>query len=116
MVEFSIDEGDMLMVKAKDLDTKAEQSVVLFDGTTNSLPPLERVRSLAERAKREAVGIRMDSSLSMELDELIGSASDAVRTGDESAATSIAMLLEGLLGELSARSGLAENLATDGQT
>ena len=116
MVEFSIDEGDMLMVKAKDLDTGAEQSVVLFDGTTNSLPPLERVLSLAERAKREAAGIQMDSSLAMELDELIGSASEAARAGDESAATSIAMLLEGLLGELSARSGLSENLATDGRS
>jgi molecular chaperone DnaK len=115
LVEFSIDEGDMLMVKAKDLDTGAEQSVVLFDGTTNSLPPLERVASLAERAKREAAGINMDSSLSMELDELIAAASEAARTGDESAATSIAMLLEGLLGELSARSGLSEELAVDGR-
>jgi molecular chaperone DnaK len=116
MVEFSIDEGDMLMVKAKDLDSGAEQSVVLFDGTTNSLPPLERVLSLAERAKREAAGISMDSSLSMELDELIGAASEAVRSGDETAATSIAMLLEGLLGELSARSGLSENLAADNRS
>lgn len=111
MVEFSIDEGDMLMVKAKDLDTGAEQSVVLFDGTTNSLPPLERVLSLAERAKREAAGIVLDSSLSLELEELICSALESARTGDESAATGIAMLLEGLLGELSARSGLSEDLA-----
>jgi molecular chaperone DnaK len=116
MVEFSIDEGDMLMVKARDLDTGAEQSVVLFDGTTNSLPPLERVVSLAQRARREAAGIAMDSSLSMELEELIGSASEAARNGDEAAAASIAMLLEGLLGELSARSGLAEELAVDGST
>jgi molecular chaperone DnaK len=57
MVEFSIDEGDMLMVKAKDLDTGAEQSVVLFDGTTNSLPPIDRVLSLAERARRESAGV-----------------------------------------------------------
>ena len=114
LVDFSIDEGDMLMVKAKDLDTGAEQSVVLFDGTTNNLPPLERVLSLAQRAKRKAAGISMDSSLSMELDELIGSASEAARTGDESAATSIAMLLEGLLGELSARSGLMDEMALDG--
>ncbi|OHD80191.1 MAG: hypothetical protein A3J97_14950 [Spirochaetes bacterium RIFOXYC1_FULL_54_7] len=115
MVEFSIDEGDMLMVKAKDLDTGAEQSVVLFDGTTNSMPPIDRVRSLAERARRESASVVMDSSLSMELDELLGSASEAARTGDESAAADISILLEGLLGELSARSGLIDQLALDSQ-
>jgi molecular chaperone DnaK len=113
MVEFTIDEGDMLMVKAKDLDTGAEQSVVLFDGTTNSLPPLERVLALAEKARREAAGLTMDYSLSMELDELIGSALEAARIGDEEAARDIALLLEGLLGELSARSGLSDKLAVD---
>jgi molecular chaperone DnaK len=113
MVEFSIDEGDMLMVKAKDLDTGAEQSVVLFDGTTNSLPPIDRVLSLADRARRESSGAVMDSSLSMELDELLASAADAARMGDETAAADVSILLEGLLGELSARSGLSDQLATD---
>jgi molecular chaperone DnaK len=113
MVEFSIDEGDMLMVKAKDLDTGAEQSVVLFDGTTNSLPPIDRVLSLADRARRESAGVVMDSSLSMELDELLDSAAEAARTGDESAAADISILLEGLLGELSARAGLSDQFATD---
>jgi hypothetical protein len=52
----------------------------------------------------------MDSSLSMELDELLGSASEAARNGDESTAADISILLEGLLGELSARSGFQINL------
>jgi molecular chaperone DnaK len=109
LVEFSIDEGDMLMVKAKDLDTGSAQSVLLFDGTINDMPPVERVRTLAERARREAVGVTMDSSLSNELDELLESAERAAANGDEQAATGIAVLLEGLLGELSARAVAAEH-------
>jgi molecular chaperone DnaK len=105
LVEFSLDEGDMLKVRAKDLDSGAEQAVSFFDGRENMLNPVEKALSLAERARREAQGAQLDSALMAELDDLCALALECSRTADNDKAGHCATLLEGLLSELAARSG-----------
>lgn len=104
-VEFSIDESDMLLVRARDMDTGAEQSIAVFDGALDSRSPHDRVLALAQIARRESEGLTLDAALSAELDELLRAASSCA--GDDQKAAMTATLLEGLLSEFSARSSLA---------
>jgi molecular chaperone DnaK len=104
LVEFSLDEGDMLKVRAKDLDSGAEQAVSFFDGRDSMLSPVEKALSLAERARREAQGAQLDSALMAELEDLCALALESSRMADNDKAGHCAMLLEGLLSELAARS------------
>jgi molecular chaperone DnaK len=104
-VEFSIDEGDMLLVRARDVDTGSEQSIAVFDGRLDSRSPRDRVLALAQIARREAEGLSLDSALAAELAELLAQVSDS--GGGERNDTETALLLEGLLSELSARSAIA---------
>lgn len=103
LVEFSLDEGDLLLVSAKDLDTGAEQSVRFFEGRDELLSTADRALSLAARAKREAESAELDGLLSAELDELSSMATEAARAADNEKAGRCATLLEGLLAEIAAR-------------
>ncbi len=82
LAEFSLDEGDILRVRAKDLDSGAEQSVTFFEGRDEVLGPVERALALAERARREAAGAELDSSLRLELEELCEAALECSRSAD----------------------------------
>jgi len=104
-VEFAIDEGDMLIVRARDLDTGAEQSIAVFDGALDRRSPGDRALALAQIARREAAGLTLDSALTSELEEVLAMAADC--GADEEKAAMAATLLEGLLSELSARAALA---------
>ena len=108
-VEFSIDESDMLLVRARDMDTGAEQSIAVFDGALDARSPLDRVLALAQIARREAEGLKLDAALSSELEELLRAA--AMCAGDDQKAAMTATLLEGLLSEFSARSSLSSTAA-----
>ena len=112
-VEFSIDESDMLLVRARDMDTGAEQSIAVFDGGLDSRSPHDRVLALAQIARRESEGLKLDAALSAELDELLQAAASCA--GDDQKAAMTATLLEGLLSEFSARAALAPltRLASD---
>jgi len=101
-VEFSIDEGDMLIVRARDSDTGSEQSIAVFDGGLDSRTPHDRVLALAQIARREAASLDLDAALSTELREILVLASESYE--DEEKAVMAATLLEGILSELSARS------------
>ncbi|GAB1432635.1 molecular chaperone DnaK [Spirochaetota bacterium] len=100
-VEFSIDEGDMLLVKARDLDTKSEQSVFLLGGTKEEYPPKYRLGILAKTAIMKAEGLVLDSALASELKELTDKA--VTMDADNPMAESLAELLEGLISELASR-------------
>jgi len=104
-VEFAIDEGDMLIVRARDMDTGSEQSIAVFDGGLDSRSPGDRVLALAQIARREAQGLSLDASLSAELSEVLAMVPGCA--GDNGKAAMAATLLEGLLSELSARSARA---------
>ena len=106
-VEFTIDEGDMLLVSARDMDTGVEQSIALFDGVVDSRCPQDRVIALAQIARREAQGLVLDAALSAELSDALV---DATRCdGDDERALKTAFILEGLLPELLARVRQAED-------
>ncbi|MBN2874835.1 MAG: hypothetical protein JXM71_07050, partial [Spirochaetales bacterium] len=96
-----IDEGDMLIVRARDKDTGSEQSIAVFDGALDSRSPADRVLALAQIARREADGLKLDAALEGELRDLLAMATESV--GDDDKARMTATLLEGLLSELSAR-------------
>jgi len=104
-VEFTIDEGDMLIVRARDMDTGVEQSIAVFDGGLDSRSPQDRVLALAQIARRESAGLTVDAALAAELQEVLAMAAGCA--GDDEKAQMAATLLEGLLSELSARSALA---------
>jgi molecular chaperone DnaK len=108
-VEFAIDEGDMLIVRARDMDTGAEQSIAVFDGGLDSRSPQDRVLALAQIAKRESDGLTVDASLDSELKDLLDAAANCA--GDDDKAARTATLLEGLLSELSARRAASLSLA-----
>ena len=110
-VDFAIDECDMLRVRARDMDTKAEQTVAFFDGGADSLPPVERALSLADRARREAASLRLDAALAAELAELRDAATACAKARDEGEAGRVAQLLEGLIVELAARAGTGSSAA-----
>ncbi|OHD13006.1 MAG: hypothetical protein A2Z96_01195 [Spirochaetes bacterium GWB1_48_6] len=105
-VEFTIDEGDMLIVRARDMDTGVEQSIAVFDGGLDSRSPQDRVLALAQIARREAAGLTVDAALAKELEEVLAMVPACV--GDDQKAVMTATLLEGLLSELSARSTLID--------
>jgi len=113
-VEFSIDEGDMLLVRARDVDTGSEQSITVFDGTLDSRSPRDRVLALAQIARREAQVLALDAAFSAELGELLAMAADASAGQDHDART--AVLLEGILSELSARAALASREQASGSS
>jgi len=113
-VEFAIDEGDMLIVRARDMDTGAEQSIAVFDGGLDSRSPQDRVLALAQIARREAEGLTLDAALDSELKDLLGTAAGCA--GDDEKASRTATLLEGLLSELSARRTAAPSLTPAGLT
>lgn len=104
-VEFAIDESDMLLVRARDMDTGAEQSIAVFDGALDARSPQDRVLALAQIARREADGLKLDAALSSELEELLKAAGSCA--GDEQKAAMTATLLEGLLSEFSARTTIS---------
>lgn len=106
-VEFAIDEGDMLIVRARDMDTGSEQSIAVFDGGLDSRSPEDRVLALAQIARREAQGLSLDASLSAELSEVLAMVPGCAGNDEKAAMT--ATLLEGLLSELSARSAQASS-------
>lgn len=101
-VEFTIDEGDMLIVRARDMDTGAEQSIAVFDGGLDSRSPQDRVLALAMLVRREAAGLTLDAAFASELEEVLAVVPACQE--DEAKARMTATLLEGLLSELSARS------------
>ncbi|PKL08820.1 MAG: heat-shock protein Hsp70 [Spirochaetae bacterium HGW-Spirochaetae-7] len=104
-VEFAIDECDMLLVRARDMDTGSEQSIAVFDGGLDSRSPGDRVLALAQIARREAQCLTLDAALSAELSEVLAMVPGC--SGDDEKAAMTATLLEGLLSELSARSAQA---------
>lgn len=104
-VEFAIDESDMLLVRARDMDTGAEQSIAVFDGALDARSPQDRVLALAQIARREADGLKLDAALSSELEELLKAAGSCA--GDDQKAAMTATLLEGLLSEFSARTTIS---------
>lgn len=104
-VEFSIDEGDMLIVRARDSDTGSEQSIAVFDGGLDSRSPRDRVLALSQIARREASSLDLDAALSSELTEILNMAAESY--DDEEKAAMTATLLEGILSELSARASRA---------
>jgi molecular chaperone DnaK len=111
-VEFSIDEGDMLLVRAKDVDTGSEQSITVFDGRLDSRSPRDRVLALAQMARREAEALALDAAFAAELRELLAMAADGSSGEEQDSRT--ALLLEGLLSELSARAAMAGGDAAGG--
>lgn len=110
-VEFTIDEGDMLIIRARDMDTGVEQSIAVFDGGLDSRSPQDRVLALAQIARRESAGLTVDAALSKELEEVLAMVPECA--GDDQKAAMTATLLEGLLSELSARSALTDALHVD---
>lgn len=102
-VDFYIDEGDILKVRAKDLDTGAEQSVVFYEGAEETLPPLQRLSWLVQRLRLEAENIPLDTALTQEIQDLLVQADTCLEHSDTAAATQVLALVEGLLAELSAR-------------
>ncbi|HOZ71836.1 MAG TPA: Hsp70 family protein [Spirochaetales bacterium] len=105
-VEFAIDEGDMMIVRARDLDTGAEQSIAVFDGERDSRSPRDRVLALAQIVRRESAEAIVDAALGAEIGDVLAMA-ESCGDDDEKAAM-VATLLEGLLSELSARTGRSE--------
>jgi len=105
-VEFAIDEGDMMIVRARDMDTGAEQSIAVFDGAPDSRSPRDRVLALAQIARRESAGAGVDAALSAEIRDVLAMAEAC--DGDDEKAAMVATLLEGLLSELSARASRPE--------
>ena len=104
-VEFAIDEGDMLMVRARDNDTGSEQTIVVFDGSMDQRSPRDRVLALMLRARREASSLVLDSALTRELADTIALAEASL--DDDEKAGMAAMLLEGIIAELAALSSRA---------
>ncbi|MBU0934973.1 MAG: Hsp70 family protein [Spirochaetes bacterium] len=102
-VDFYIDEGDILKVHARDLDTGAEQSVAFFEGSEDSLPPLQRLAWLSQRLSSAAVGLSLDTAMEMELAEMLEHSTACQREQDSGQAQKLLPLLEVLLTELSVR-------------
>jgi len=111
-VEFTIDEGDMLLVRARDIDTGSEQSITVFDGRLDSRSPRDRVLALAQIARRESEALALDAAFAAELRELLALAADGSAGEEQNSRT--ALLLEGLLSELSARASKASQDAAEG--
>ncbi|MCX7025565.1 MAG: Hsp70 family protein [Spirochaetes bacterium] len=98
MVEFNIDESDILSVRAVDLDTGVRQGVVVAgegSGTGDSLEALaERIRGLAARGP-------VDGPFREEIEETLAEADRLLESSvDELATHDIRSALEAIVGEL----------------
>lgn len=106
-IEFELDESDMLTVRARDLDSGADQTVNFLGGRDPELSPVERALALSDRARRLSDGMSLDPAMTAELNELVESARDAAARADTDKAGQCAELLEALCAELDSRA-LAE--------
>jgi molecular chaperone DnaK len=127
-VDFSIDESDMLLVSAVDLESGAEQAITIADigrGASDE-PGEETARKavlLANRLEELRKGLCLERGLEAELDELRERSRKAGAPGglgtpalDQGALRMLKAELEGLVGELLARRAEARAEArTDGR-
>ena len=112
-VDFSIDESDMLLVSALDLETGAEQAISIADigrgASDESGEELARKAALlASRLEELRRASSLERGLEAELDEIEGTLSQGGRLGDagrlsKGALRMLKAELEGLVGELLAR-------------
>jgi molecular chaperone DnaK len=109
-VDFAIDESDMLLVSAVDMESGVEQAISIADvgrgASGESREELARKTAmLATRIEELRAGLAIERGLEAELDELRERSRRALADGDADAGA-IRMLkaeLEGLVGELLAR-------------
>lgn len=106
LVDFSIDDSDILKVRAMDIDTKVRQSVIYFEELQEKTPLFQRVLVLANKVHCLADIIRMDAPMKLEVGELLEKARESVRNRDDAGAEQICALLTGMLSELSTRAGM----------
>ncbi len=106
LVDFTIDDGDILTVRAKDIDTKVQQSVIYFEELEEKTPLFQRVLVLANKVYCLADIVPMDAPMKLEINELRAKAQECVHNGDEPGAEQICSLLSGMLAELACRSGM----------
>lgn len=104
-VEFSIDESDLLRVRAMDLDTRTEQAVVVTDSGANS-GDAEKLARLASRVRVLAASEDLDNGFRTEIEELLARAASAVESGSEESRRLARGSLEAVAGELLARKGV----------
>jgi molecular chaperone DnaK len=101
-VEFSIDESDLLRVRAVDLDTHTEQAVVVTDAGTDCGDG-EKLARLAARVRHLASEEDLDNGFRSEIEELLAHAASAVETGSDEDRHLARSSLEAVAGELLAR-------------
>ncbi|HOX17368.1 MAG TPA: Hsp70 family protein [Spirochaetales bacterium] len=97
LVEFAIDESDLLRVRAKDLDTGAEQRVVVSGSGSDDAAKLAL---LATRVAELSARTVLESGLADELEEAVAAARKAVSEGDAASRAEARAVLEALAGEL----------------
>jgi len=105
-VEFSLDESDLLRVRAVDLDTHTEQAVVVTDSGADC-GDAEKLARLAARVRTMASQEGLDNSFRSEIEELLVRAAAAVEAGSEAERRLARSSLEAVAGELLARKGVA---------
>jgi len=105
-VEFSLDESDLLRVRAMDLDTRTEQAVVVTDSGADC-GDAEKLARLAARVRALASQEDLDNSFRSEIEELLARAASAVEAGSEAERRLARSSLEAVAGELLARRGVA---------
>ncbi len=105
-VEFSIDESDLLRVRALDLDTRTEQAVVVTDSGANT-GDAEKLARLAARVRTLAASGSLDNGFRTEIEELLARAASAVESGSEENRRLARGTLEAVAGELLARKGVS---------
>jgi molecular chaperone DnaK len=105
-VEFSIDESDLLRVRAMDLDTRTEQAVVVT-GSGADGGDAEKLARLAARVRSLAGGQDIDNGFRSEIEELLSRAAWAVDSGSEEDRRLARGSLEAVAGELLARKKVA---------
>lgn len=101
-VEFSIDESDLLRVRAMDLDTRTEQAVVVT-GSGAYGGDAEKLARLAARVRALAGSEDLDNGFRSEIEELLLRAAWAVESGSEEDRLLVRGSLEAVAGELLAR-------------
>ncbi|MBN1242567.1 MAG: Hsp70 family protein [Spirochaetales bacterium] len=97
LVEFAIDESDLLRVRAKDLDTGAEQRVVVSGSGSDDAAKLAL---LATRVGELAARTVLEAGLADEIEDAVAAARTAAADGDEAARSEARAVLETLTGEL----------------
>ncbi|HAP43185.1 MAG TPA: hypothetical protein DD477_00915 [Spirochaetaceae bacterium] len=102
-IDFFIDESDILKVKARDLDSGVEQSVVFYEGLEESLPPLQRLTLLMHRLQAASAALNLDSAMAQEIKELGGQTEACLSAADRERAVQLTALVESLLADLAAR-------------